>query len=100
MRYIVTINNKNYEVEVEKGEASIIKTTAAAFQSIPVAPAAIINAPVTTSVATAAPTSNGERLTSPMPGTIVDVKVNIGQKVKKGNVVLILEAMKMENEIV
>jgi len=96
MRYIVTINNKNYEVEVEKGQASIVKTTEVVSQSIPVVPSAIFLAPVTTAV----PTSNGERLISPMPGTIVDIKVNIGEKVKKGNVILIMEAMKMENEIV
>lgn len=96
MRYIVTINNKNYEVEVEKGQASIVKTTEVASQSIPVVTTAIFLAPVNTAV----PTSNGERLISPMPGTIIDIKVNIGEKVKKGNVILIMEAMKMENEIV
>lgn len=98
MRYIVSINNKNYEVEVEKGQASIVKTTEVAVQSIPTAPsAATLPSPVATAVTTV---SKGELVIAPIPGTVMDIKVNSGEKVKKGDVILILEAMKMENEIV
>ena len=48
----------------------------------------------------AAPVAGGEKINSPMPGTILDVRVSAGQSVKKGQVLCILEAMKMENEII
>lgn len=101
MRYIVTINNKNYEVEVEKGQASIVKTTETAVPNIPTVSQSSAPAPVTNTVSPSAKTivSNGESVKAPMPGTILNVKVSNGQKVKKGDVIFILEAMKMENEI-
>ncbi len=96
MIYNVTINDKVYEVEVEKGKANLIRTTA--VQAAP-APAA---APVAAAPA-AAPAASVQAGTtpvnSPMPGTILDVKVTVGQTVKEGDLVVILEAMKMENEI-
>ena len=85
MIYNVTINDKVYEVEVEKGKANLIKTTA-----VVAAPAA---APAAAAAAGTTPVN------SPMPGTILDVKVAVGQAVKEGELVCILEAMKMENEI-
>lgn len=100
MKYIVTINEKNYEVEVEKGQATIVKTTQAA--QIPSQPAAApaAQAPAAQTAAPAAQTNvTGEPVKSPMPGTILAVKVNPGVSVKKGDVLFILEAMKMENEI-
>lgn len=102
MKYIVTINNKNYEVEVEQGQASIVKTTQTA-QSIPVVPPEVIStSPSSSSSSTVAnvPTSNGEQIKAPMPGIILNCKVTTGTKVKRGDVLFILEAMKMENEIV
>lgn len=104
MRYIVTINNKNYEVEVEKGQASVVKTTESATINTPVVsqaatPAAPVSAPVATAPAAGPVISSGETVKAPMPGTVLNVKVNNGQKVKKGDVLVILEAMKMENEI-
>jgi len=98
MKYIVTINNKNYEVEVEQGQASIVKTIQAA-QSNPAVPSAIIS-PSSSSATATVPTSNGELLKAPMPGIILNCKVTSDTKVKKGDVIFILEAMKMENEIV
>lgn len=101
MKYIVTINDKNYEVEVEKGQASIVKTT-----QVAVVPVQAVVAPVSAApLATAAPlapgnTVAGEPLKAPMPGTIFAVKVHQGASVKKGDVLLVLEAMKMENEII
>lgn len=97
MKYIVTINNSYYEVEVEKGQASIVKTTEAAVQSIP---AALTADTLPSPAATAVTAANGELVTAPMPGTVINIKVNKGGKVKKGDVLFILEAMKMESEIV
>ena len=82
-KYRVTVNGTAYEIELEE-------LTGAAPVSAP-APAAA--APV------AAASAGGEQVTSPMPGTILDVKVSQGASVKKGDVLMILEAMKMENEI-
>jgi biotin carboxyl carrier protein len=100
MKYIVTINNKNYEVEVEKGQASIVKTTEAAVPNIKVVtqPAAPVQNPAPQAPVTVV-ASKGEAVKAPMPGSIINVKVTEGQRVKKGEVILILEAMKMENEI-
>lgn len=97
MKYIVTINNKNYEVEVERGQASIVKTTEVAPAVTPTA----IATPAPQAAPAATITSvNGEPIKAPMPGLILNCKVNPGSKVKKGDVLFILEAMKMENEIV
>lgn len=102
MKYIVAINGKNYEVEVEKGQASIVKTTA----SVPAAATPITAAAPAQPVQTVAPApaafssaATGEAVKAPMPGTILAVNVNQGAAVKKGDTLLILEAMKMENEI-
>lgn len=102
MKYNVTLNGKVYEVEVERGEAILVNVSdyaAPAPVSAPVstaAPAPDAPAPVP------APSGSleGEAVTSPMPGVILDVKVSAGEAVKAGQVLLILEAMKMENEIV
>ena len=101
MIYKVTLNGKIYEVEVEKGEAVIqAEYDAALPQSAPAA------APVAAPVAAAAPaqsaapaTASANAVVAPMPGTINAVKVTSGQQVKKGDVLMLLEAMKMENEI-
>lgn len=94
MIYTVTINNKSYEVEVEKEQASIVKITEAKAQSIP----KDFQSPAPPPTA-AVPAPNGNPVTAPMPGTIIKIKVRNGDRVKKGDVVLILEAMKMENDI-
>lgn len=97
MKYIVTINDKNYEVEVEKGQASIVKTTIAAAAPVRAA-IAVSPAPAVTS-GSGAPAISGESLKAPMPGSIVAVNVSTGVSVKKGDVLFVLEAMKMESEI-
>ncbi|MDR2671066.1 MAG: biotin/lipoyl-binding protein [Oscillospiraceae bacterium] len=103
MKYHVTLGGKTYEVEVEKGEAILIGVADAAAPAPVPAPAA---APTPAPVAAAAPTpapapaaAAGEVVSSPMPGTVMSVKVTAGQAVKKGTVLVVFEAMKMENEI-
>ncbi len=83
-KYRVNVNGTAYEIELEE-------LTGAAP-----APAA---APAAAPAPAAAAPAGGEQVTSPMPGTILDVKVAQGAAVKKGDVLMILEAMKMENEI-
>lgn len=99
MKYIVTLNNKNYEVDVTETEAVITAITdVVAPVAAPSAPAPVAPAPA----APAAPVAavDGEKVVSPMPGTILNVNAAVGQAVKAGDVLFILEAMKMENEIV
>lgn len=109
MKYVVTLNGKKYDVEVNESEA-VITSVSNAAPVAPVAPAAPVAAPTapapTASTAPGAPAAvvgtavSGTQITSPMPGTILKLNVAEGQAVKAGDVVLILEAMKMENEIV
>ena len=98
MKYMVTLNGKNYEVEVNECEA-VINSVSNAAPSVPAAPAApVAAAPM--AAPTAGQTVSGTQVVSPMPGTILKVNVVDGQAVKSGDVIFILEAMKMENEIV
>ena len=89
MKYKVTLNGRTYEVEVEAGKAMCVAEYEAFVPAAP-APAA---APVA-----AAPVA-GEAVTAPMPGNILKVAVSAGQAVKEGDLLVVLEAMKMENEI-
>lgn len=104
MIYKVTLNGKIYEVEVEKGEAMIRAEydAAAPVAPAPAAPAApVAAAPDAAPAAAPAPAAAGEGVVkAPMPGNINAVKFSAGQSVKAGDVIIILEAMKMENEIV
>jgi len=97
MKYIVSINGKNYEVEVEKGQATVVRTTEAT-QPVAQQPETAVTAQATAK-ANVQPTAAGEPLKAPMPGVILDIKAGTGTAVKKGEVLFILEAMKMENEI-
>lgn len=107
MKYVVTVNGKKFEVEVEKvgGAGKSLSRQPAerreAVKSEPVVEtkAAVAPAPAPVEAAPAATTTGGTTITSPMPGTILDVKVNVGDKVKYGQTLAILEAMKMENDI-
>ena len=98
MKYIVTLNGKNYEVEVTEEDAVLLAVTEAAAAPAPVAAPAPAAAPV--AAAPAAPTAGGTNVPSPMPGTILSVNVAAGQAVKTGDVLMVLEAIKMVNDIV
>ena len=102
MKYEVILNNKKYEIEVDecsvalKGVSTVSAPVAApAAPAAPVAPAAAPAAP-----AASAPSAEGTSVASPMPGTILAINVTNGQTVRAGEVLMVLEAMKMENDIV
>lgn len=116
MKYMATINGKKYEVEVERVEgyksldrdgaaapkAPVLASTAPVQRAAaPAAAPAPAPAPVAAAPApAAAPAAGGTTIESPMPGKILDVKAAVGQAVKYGQPVIIMEAMKMETEIV
>ena len=97
----VTVNGRSYQVEMENAPAT------APVQAVPVAPAVTVSAPAPQAAPAAAPApapaakpaGAGKAVTSPLPGVIIGVKVNVGDVVKPGQVVAVLEAMKMENDI-
>lgn len=102
MKYKVTLNGKVYEVEVEKGTAILTDEYEAAMPvAAPVAAPAAVAAPTAAPAAAAAPVAvgAGEAINAPLPGVVVNIKVSAGQAVKKGDVLVIIEAMKMENEV-
>ncbi|MFA5637533.1 MAG: biotin/lipoyl-containing protein [Anaerovoracaceae bacterium] len=95
-KYNIVVNGTTYQVEVEEvgGVPSAPKAAPAP------APAPVAAAPAPAPAAPAAPVAAGDKaIVSPMPGTVLDVRVSAGQAVKAGDILLILEAMKMENEI-
>lgn len=102
MKYKVTLNKRTYEVEVDSGEAMLVDEYEA-YAPAPAAPvvvaAPVAAAPAAAPAAPAAGLAAGEVMKSPMPGNILKINVTQGQKVAEGDVLLILEAMKMENEI-
>lgn len=105
MKYIVNLNGKSYEVEVDKTEAVInsVSQTAPAAAPAPVAapaPAAAPEAAPAPAAAPAAVPADGVKVCAPMPGTILAVNKTAGEAVNAGDIIVILEAMKMENEIV
>ena len=103
--YRITVNGTAYDVAVEEVSAGMAQ--AAPIYVPQAAPAAITQAapaPAIEAAPAAAPQTSGSagniNLVSPMPGKILAVKSKVGEEVKRGEVVLILEAMKMENEVV
>ena len=105
MKYKVTLKGRTYEVEVEAGEAILLDEYEAIAPSAPAAaPAAAAPAAAPAPAAAAAPaapavTGAGDPVNAPMPGNILKANVSQGQAVKSGDVLCVLEAMKMENEI-
>ena len=89
----VEVNGTPYKVEMEKAPKAVVKPVARpAATSAPAAPATPVVKP-------AAASTGKSGVKSPLPGVILDIKVNVGDTVKKGQVIIILEAMKMENNI-
>ena len=102
MKYKVTLNGRTYEVEVEAGKAMLLSEyEAIAPAPVAAAPAASAAPAAAAPAAPAAPvvTGAGEAVSAPMPGNILKVNVKAGDAVKSGTVLVVLEAMKMENEI-
>ena len=108
-KFIINVNGKSYEVEVEEisqGGAPIpsVSAPAAAPMPSPVAENTPASKPAQSKPEAKAPSAaipqGAETVKAPMPGTILDIKVKPGDQVSKGDTLLILEAMKMENEIV
>ena len=103
-KFAITVNGQSYEVEVEEiGGAPVyaaapVAAPAPAPVAAPAAPKAAAPAAPKAAAPAAAP-AGAEAIKAPMPGNINDVKVSAGQSVKKGDILIILEAMKMENEI-
>ena len=120
MKYVATINGKKYEVEVEKSEAyksldrngvaapaaPVLPASAPVQRPAAPAPAPVAAAPAPAPAPAAAPApkaaapAGATTVEAPMPGKILNIKVSEGQAVKFGEVVVIMEAMKMETEIV
>lgn len=99
MKYKVTLNNRTYEVEVEAGQAMLVDEYEAYAPAPAAAPAPVAAAPAAASVSAAPALAAGEVVKSPMPGNILKINVTVGQKVNEGETLLVLEAMKMENEV-
>lgn len=102
-RFNITVNGNAYDVQVEEVGAGAAPAAPAAPVAVPAPAAAPAAAPVPAAApapaAPAAAAAGTESLNAPMPGNILDIKVKAGDSVTKGQVLLILEAMKMENEI-
>ena len=93
--YRITVNGTAYDVAVEELGAGAAPVAAAPVAAAPAAPA-----PKAAPAPAASGAAGGVTVSSPMPGKILSVKASVGQAVKKGDVILVLEAMKMENEVV
>ena len=110
MKYNVTLNGKIYEDDVTESDAVVtgitqvpVAVAAPAVAPVAIAPVAAPEAPAEAPAAApaVAPVSaDGTQVKAPMPGTILAVKKNVGEAVKAGDVIVVLEAMKMENDIV
>ncbi|MDR0974791.1 MAG: acetyl-CoA carboxylase biotin carboxyl carrier protein subunit [Ruminococcus sp.] len=95
-RYNIIVNGVAYDVSVEETDG---QTLATPVVSAP-APAAVAPATAKAAPAAAPAVTGGTQIKAPMPGSILDIKASAGSSVKKGQVILVLEAMKMENDIV
>ena len=104
MKYKITLKGKTYEVEVERGEAMVLdeyeaKAPVPPAAAAPVAVAAPVAAPAAAAPAAPAVIAAGTSVDAPLPGNIFAIKVKEGDAVKSGDVLIVIEAMKMENEV-
>ena len=99
MKYEVTLNGKTYEIEVEKGKAVVLNESAAAPAATSAPAAAPAPAPAAAPAPAPAAPGAGEVVSSPLPGTVLNIAVSAGQAVNAGDLLVVIEAMKMENEI-
>ena len=104
MKYRITLNDRVYEVEVERGVAQVTNeydyvAPAAPVAAAPAPVAAPVAAPAAAPVAAPVAAAAGEKVSAPMPGTILNVLVKVGDTVTEGQNLMVLEAMKMENEM-
>ena len=100
-KYTITVNGTAYEVEVEDLGGAVASAPKAAAPKAAPAPAA---APAPKAAAAPAPAAKpvaagAATISAPMPGKVLEVKVKVGDAVKAGDVIMVLEAMKMQNEI-
>lgn len=95
-RYNITVNGTPYDVVVEEADASGVSVPAPAKAPAPAAPAP---KPAAAPAPAPAAVTGGTNVESPMPGVILDVKVNVGDTVTEGQALFVLEAMKMENDV-
>ncbi|MDD4504214.1 MAG: biotin/lipoyl-binding protein [Clostridiaceae bacterium] len=98
-KFMINVNGKSYEVEVEEIKDGVIAAPIAQSAPRAAAPAPKVAPAPAPKAAPAAVPAGASTVTSPMPGTILSINVKAGDTVKKGQVLCILEAMKMENEI-
>ena len=104
MKYKITLKGKTYEVEVERGEAMVLdeyeaKAPVPPAAAAPVAVAAPVAAAPAAAPAAPAAIAAGTSVDAPLPGNIFAIKVKEGDAVKSGDVLIVIEAMKMENEV-
>lgn len=95
----VTVNGASYKVEMENAPATAPAAPQAPVQTAPVAAPAPAAAPAAAPAPAPAASGAGKKVTSPLPGVIIEVSVKVGDQVKEGQQVAVLEAMKMENTI-
>lgn len=98
--YRITVNGNTYDVQVEELSSNGAVPVASAPVASAQAATPVVSAPSAVPAPTAGGASDGTKVNAPMPGNILDIKVNVGDKVAANQVVVVLEAMKMENEIV
>ena len=91
MKYVATLNGKKYEIEIERVDG---------YRPLDRGAAAVAPTPIVAQAAAPAPAAGGQSVDAPMPGKILGVKVNVGDAVAAGQTVVVMEAMKMETEIV
>lgn len=96
----ITVNGKTYDVQVEElSEGSAVSAPAAPAPAAAAAPAPAVQPAQAAPAAAPAASADGEEILCPMPGTILSINVKAGEKISEGDVIVVFEAMKMENEI-